>query len=76
MIDGRNAFDQLVKIDLRTHDNIRKITICQGAIYSTVCLLNYHQFIEHYRTIAINLSKQQTAIQIKKQQSKLILLEI
>ena len=30
MIDGQNFFDQSVKNDLRTYDNIRKITIGQG----------------------------------------------
>ena len=30
MIDGRNVFDQPVKNDLRTYDNIQKIAIGQG----------------------------------------------
>ena len=29
MIDGKNFFDQPVKGDMRTYDNIQKIVICQ-----------------------------------------------
>ena len=38
MIDGRNFFDQPIKNDLRTHDNIREIAIGQGDYYTTGCL--------------------------------------
>ena len=30
MIDGRNFFNQTIKKDLRTYDNIRKFAIDQG----------------------------------------------
>ena len=58
MIDGRN-FDQSVKNDIRTYDNIRKIAIGQGDDYTTGCLLDYSYFKEYYKLIAIDLSKQQ-----------------
>ena len=38
MIDGRNFFDQPIKNDLRTHDNITEIAIGQGDYYTTGCL--------------------------------------
>ena len=38
MIDGRNIFDQPKKNDLKTYNNIRKITTCQGDDYKTGCL--------------------------------------
>ena len=41
------------------HDNIRKIATGQGDDYTTGCLLDYNYFKEHYRLIAIDLSKQQ-----------------
>ena len=44
VIDGRNFFDQTVKNDLRTYDNIRKIATGQGDDYTTVCLLDYSYF--------------------------------
>ena len=34
MIDGQNIFDQTVKNDLRTYDNIQKIAIGQGDDYT------------------------------------------
>ena len=44
MIDGRNFFDQPVKNDLITVDNIWKITTGQGDNYTTGCLLGYNYF--------------------------------
>ena len=41
MIDGRNSFDQPIKNDLKTYDNIRKISADQGDDYTTGCLLDY-----------------------------------
>ena len=35
MIDGQNFFDQPVKSNLRTYDNIRKIATSQGDHYTT-----------------------------------------
>ena len=35
------SFDQLVKNDMRTNDNIRKITSGQGDDYTATCLINY-----------------------------------
>ena len=44
MIDGKNFFDQLVKNDLRTFDNIWKIAIGQGSNFTTDILLDYNYF--------------------------------
>ena len=59
IIDGRNLFDQPIKNDFKTYDNIRKIATGQGDDYTTGCLLDYDYVKEHYRLIAIDLSKQQ-----------------
>ena len=59
MIDGRNLFDQPVKNDLRTYDNIQKIVTGQEDEYSTDCLLDYLYFKKYCKLIAIDLSKQQ-----------------
>ena len=45
---------------MRTYDNIRKIATGQGDDDITGCLLDYKYFNEHYKMIAIYLSKQQT----------------
>ena len=57
VIDGRNFFDQPIKNDLKTYDNIRKIATNQGDDYTTGCLLDYPYFKKYYRLIIIDLSK-------------------
>ena len=59
MIDGKNVFDQPVKNNIRIYDYIRRILIGQGGDWATGCLLDYNYFKEHYKMIAIDLSKQQ-----------------
>ena len=60
MIDGKNFFDQPVKNDKITYENIRKIVTGQGGDdYSTDCLLDYAYFRDNYKIIAIGLTKQQ-----------------
>ena len=76
MIDEKNFFDQPVKNDLRTYDNIRKITTGQGDNYTISCILDYNCFKKYYKSIAIDLSKQQALDADPKQKTKLILLEI
>ena len=43
----------------KTYENIRKIATGQGGDYTTGCLLDYTYFKDHYKMIAIDLSKQQ-----------------
>ena len=59
MIDEKNFFDQPVRNDKVTYENIRKIAIGQGDDYTTGCLLDYTYFKKYYKMIAIDLSKQQ-----------------
>ena len=59
MIDGRNFFDQPINSMTKTYENIRKIATGQGDDYTTGCLLDYTYFKKYYRTIVIDLSKQQ-----------------
>ena len=59
MIDGKNFFDQPVKSDMRTYGNTWIIATGQGDDYTTGCSLDYPCFKEHYKLIAVNLSKQQ-----------------
>ena len=44
MIDRRNFFDQAIKNDINTFENIQKITTGQGDDYTTGCLLDYNHF--------------------------------
>ena len=59
IIDGQNFFDQPVKNNFITYDNIRKIKTVQGDDYTTGCLQNNPHFQNYYKMIAIDLSKQQ-----------------
>ena len=57
MIDGQKFFDQPVKKnDLRTYDNIKKISTGQGNDSKAGCLLDYTYFKENYKLFAIDLS--------------------
>ena len=58
MIDGKKFFDQPVKNDKITYENIRKIATGQGDD-TTACLLDYIYFKKYYKMIAVDLSKQQ-----------------
>ena len=52
-------FDQPVKSNMRTCDNIKKIATGKGNDYTTDCLLDCNYFWRHYKLIAIHLSEQQ-----------------
>ena len=60
MIDGKNFFDQPIYSMTKTYENIWKIATGQGDDYTTGCLLDYPYFKNHYKMMAIDLSKQQT----------------
>ena len=59
VIDGENIFDQPIKNNKVTYENIRKIATGQGDDYTTGCLLDYPYFADTYKMIAVDLSKQQ-----------------
>ena len=60
MIDGKNFFNQPVKNNKVTYENIRKIAIGQGDDYTTGCLLDYIYFKNYYKMIVVDLSKQES----------------
>ena len=60
MINGENFFNQPVKNNKATYENIRKIAAVQGDDYTTACLLDYPYFKDNHKMIAVDLSKQQT----------------
>ena len=59
MINGENFFDQPIKNNKVTYENIRKIATGQGDDYATGCLLDYSYFGDTYKMIAVDLNKQQ-----------------
>ena len=59
MIDGKDFFDQPINSMTKTYENIRKIATGQRDHYTTGSLLDYPYFKNHYKMIALDLSKQQ-----------------
>ena len=55
MIDGKNFFNQPIKSNKVTYENI-KIVAGQGDDYTTACLLDYPCFKDRYKMIVIDLS--------------------
>ena len=59
MINGENFFDQPIKDDKVTYENIRKIATGKGDDYATGSLLDCQYFRDNYKMIAVDLSRQQ-----------------
>ena len=53
---GENFFDQRVKNNLTTNDNIRIITIGHGDDYSNGCILDDNYFNNYYKIVTIDLN--------------------
>ena len=59
IINGENVFDQPIKDNKVTYENIRKVAIGKGDNYATGCLLDYPYFRDNYKMIAVDLSREQ-----------------
>ena len=58
MLDWWNFFfNQPLKNNKVTYENIREIATCQGDDYTMGCLLDYAYFRDNYKMIAKNLIK-------------------
>ena len=62
MINGENFFNQPIKNNKVTYENIKKIATGQRDDYTTGCLLDYPYFMDTYKMIAVDLSKQQALV--------------
>ena len=58
LIDDRSFYDQSINDEIKQYDEIRKIATGQGNDYTTGCFLDYKYFKNHYKLIAVDLSKQ------------------
>ena len=56
MINGENVFDQPIRDNKVTYENIRKVATGIGDDYATGCLLDYTYFKDNYKIIAVYLS--------------------
>ena len=59
MINWENLFNQPIKNNKVTYENIRKIATSKRDDYTTGCLLDYPYFKDGYKMIAVDLIKQQ-----------------
>ena len=59
VLDGRNFFDTPIsKDDFRGYENLREICIGDGDDYTVGSLLDYNYVRDHYKIIAVDLSRQ------------------
>ena len=58
IINGNNVNDQPIDSDIKQYEEIRKLTTGQGEDYTIGCLLGYDYIKNHYRLIAVDLSRQ------------------
>ena len=56
MIDGKNLFDEAIKNNKATYENIRKSATGQEDDYTTGCLLDFMHIKNYYKMITIDLS--------------------
>ena len=57
-INGKILYDQPIDSDIKRYEEIRKLTTGQSENYTTGCLLHYDFIKNHYRFIAVDLSRQ------------------
>ena len=54
----KRTYDQPIDSDVQRPEEIKKLTTGQGEDYITGCLLDYEYIKNHYRLIAVDLSRQ------------------
>ena len=58
IINGRNFYDNPIESDIEKYRELKKVMIGKGEDYITGSLLDYSYFKEHYKLVAVDLSKQ------------------
>ena len=58
IFNGKNFYDQPIDSDIKRYGEIKKLTTGQGEDYTTGYLLDYDYIKNHYRLIAVYLSRQ------------------
>ena len=57
IIDGRNFYDNPIESDIEKYRELKKVMIGKGEDYTTGSLLDFNYFNEHYKLVAVDLSK-------------------
>ena len=58
IIDGRNFYDNPIESDIEKYRELKKVMIGKGEDYTAGSLLDFNYFDKHYKSVAIDLSKQ------------------
>ena len=58
VIDGRNFYHNPIESDIEKYIELKKAMIGKGEDYTTGSLLDFDYFLEHYKLVAVDLSKQ------------------
>ena len=58
IIDGRNFYDNPIESNIEKYRELKKVMIGKGEDYTTGSLLDYNYFKDHYKLVAVDLSKQ------------------
>ena len=58
IINGKNFYDQPIDSDIKRYQEIRKLATGLGEDYTAGCSLDYDYIKNHYRLIAVDLSRQ------------------
>ena len=58
IIVGRNFYDNPIESDIEKYRELKKIMIGKGEDYTPESLLDYNYFDNHYKLVAVDLSKQ------------------
>ena len=58
IIHGRTFYDNPIESDIEKYRELKKVMIGKGEDYSTGSLLDYNYLKEHYKFVAVDLSKQ------------------
>ena len=57
-INEKKIYDQATDSNIKRYKEIRKLTTGTGENYTSGCLLDYDYIKNHYRLIAVDLSRQ------------------
>ena len=58
IINEKKIYDQATDSNIKRYKKIRKLTTGTGENYTSGCLLDYDYIKNHYRLIAVDLSRQ------------------
>ena len=57
IINGKEFYVQAIDFNIKRSKKTRKLTTGKGEVYTTGCLLDYVYIRNHYRLIAVDLSR-------------------